>query len=47
MAVSLKYALFNTPREISEFAADAGNGVSTVVSIQFDGASGKWVIFYT
>lgn len=47
MAIQLKYASFNTPREVAEFAASPANGVTAIVSLTFDSASGKWVVFYT
>lgn len=45
MAVALKYAQFSTARELAAFAASTAT-VVTIVSIVFDGASGKHILYY-
>jgi len=46
MAVALKYKIFKSQKELSDFCTDSGNNVTTVVSISQDN-SGAWVLFYT
>lgn len=46
MAVALKIAVFRLPHELAAFAADSGNNVTTIVTIEVDG-SGRYVLFYT
>ena len=45
--MGLKINLFNTARELTDFVNDPGNSVSAITAIVFDGASGKYVLFYT
>ena len=47
MAIALKTMNFNTAKELTAYTADAGNNVATIVSIVYDAASGKYVLFYT
>jgi hypothetical protein len=56
MAVALKVLEFSTARELANFCAGgagAPSGITppvaqaNIISIIFDGASGKYVIFYT
>lgn len=47
MAVALKQKAFNNASEAASFAANPANTVTTVVSIVYDVASAKYVLFYT
>lgn len=46
MAIALKTKNFQTPSDLASWVA-AGNGVVTIVSITFNGASGTYTLFYT
>jgi hypothetical protein len=46
MAVALKTRSFDSPIELSTWAADVANNVTAVVSVVTDN-SGKYVLFYT
>lgn len=47
MAIAtFKYKMFSTAHELYEYVTDAAGDVTTVVSIVFDTASGKFVLFY-
>jgi hypothetical protein len=45
--MTLKTAIFMTPTELTKYVNDPVNGVTVVVSITFDSASGKYVLFFT
>ncbi len=47
MAVALKTKMFNSAVDLAAFCALAGNNVTTIVSITFNSASGKFQLFYT
>lgn len=47
MAVALKQRSFNNASEVSAFAANVANSVTTIISIVYDTASSKYVLFYT
>jgi len=46
MAVTLKYKIFKSQKELSDFCGVSGNNVTTIVSISQDN-SGAWTLFYT
>lgn len=44
--VALIVKIFDTPQELADFAALAGNSVATIYGIVTD-SSGKYLLFYT
>jgi hypothetical protein len=44
---AFKIKEFATARELAAFVVSAGGGVTTVVNVIFNSASGKYTLFYT
>lgn len=44
--MTLKTRYFQTANDVTKFCNDGANAVTTIISITFDTASGKFVLFY-
>ena len=44
--MNLKTRYFGNATEVTKFCNDVANAVTTIISITYDTASGKFVLFY-